>query len=201
VNREQKAALLLMHQAAAAALAADLKASAKEEHEKHGTGVSWRTKPALITGNIAKDRAVVVDDQAFYAYLAKIHPEEFVERLAPRNPSWVEIVRRSMLPFAERDPETKKPTGRVLDREGTVVPGLAYERGGGYVSTSITPNAETAKVLLDAARYAVRTGEWAPLWAYTDEADPQIVLAMMEEHPDGPPVPGGEVSPTEPATG
>lgn len=187
MKRDDRVALLLMHRAAAEALEESLKAEAQHEHEEHGTAASWRMAPATITANLANDRAAVVDEAAFWGYLKERHPGEFHTVTVPRNPKWVNLMRAA---FAKRPVRGQdgRATGAVMDEEGSVVPGLAYERGGRFLSASVKPNEEHARVLLDAARYALRTGEWSPLWAYTEGADTEIVLAMMEEHPDGPPV-------------
>lgn len=189
MNREHRAALLLMHQAAADALRASLEADAEKEHQEHGVAASWRMAPATVSASIAHDRVAITDPQAFLRYLKTMYPDEIVSVLQPRSSKWVGLVRNGLIQFVERDPETKKTTGRIVMPDGTVVPGVAYERGGRFLSASIKSNTQHALVLAEAARYAVRTGEWAPLWAYTDEADPEIVLAMLEEHPDGPPAP------------
>lgn len=182
MNREEKARLLLMHRAAAAALEADLKLAVRREREDHGTAASWRTSAATIVANIAKDRVVVTDDQPFLAYLRQEWSEEIHEVLAPRSASWADARRKDLARFAERDPDTKKPTGRLVDAEGTVIPGVRFEPGGGYLSASITPDKKVTEVLLAAAAHGVATGEWGPLWAYSSDQDPGLVLAMLREH-------------------
>lgn len=200
MKRDDRVALLLMHRAAAEALEESLKAEAQREHEEHGTAASWRMAPATVTTNLANDRAEVTDEASFWGYLKARWPGEFITVTIPRNMKWVNLMRHS---FATRPVRGQdgRATGAVLDEEGTVVPGLRFERGGRFLSASIKPNEGHARVLLDAARYALRTGEWSPLWAYTDGGDPVIVEAMMEEHPDGPPTStNGPLSP-EPDAG
>lgn len=187
-------ALLLMHAAAAAALEESLKAEAQREHEENGTAASWRMEPATITASLARDRAEVTDETAFWGYLKARYPDEFMTVTVPRNSKWVNAMRATFAARPVRD-EGGRTTGAVMDEEGTVVPGLRFDRGGRFLSASVKPNPAHADVLLAAARYAVRTGEWAPLWAYTEESDTEIVMAMIEEHPDGPPVGNGRVSP------
>lgn len=185
MKRDERAALLLMHEAAATALRASLEADAEHEHAEHGVAASWRMAPATVTANIANTRVGLDDPQAFLRYLKERHPDEIVERLEPRATAWVNRMRAALLPFAERDPETLAPTGRIVDADGVVVPGVSLWRGGRYLSASVKPNADHAAVLAAAAEYAVRTGEWGPLWAYTADNDPAIVVAMMDERPDG----------------
>lgn len=185
MKRDDRAALLLMHEAAASALRASLASDAAHEHREHGHAASWRMPAATVSANISHDRVQMDDEQAFLRYLKDRHPDEVQSKLVARASRWVGLMRGALLPFAERDPETHKPTGRIVDADGVVVPGVSYQRGGAYLSASVKPNADHLAVLEAAAEYAVRTGEWGPLWAYTADNDPAIVVAMMAERPDG----------------
>lgn len=185
MKREERAALLLMHEAAARALRASLDVDVLVEHTEHGVAASWRMPSALLSAAITNDRIEILNWPVFLAWLKARKPDEVVEVLQPRTPNYIGRLRKQWLPLVERDPETGKPTGRVLDDEGTVVPGASFTRGGQYQTSRFKADEGHEAALDLAAAHAVRTGDWMPLWAYAEDADPGAVGALLRERSTG----------------
>jgi hypothetical protein len=179
MNREEMARLMAMHKAAAGALERALKSAARQEQEAGNGAPTWRLKAARVTGNVSHDKAVCVDAQAFLDWMRVRYPDSVVQVYEPRNPQFVNDVRESLSRTAERD-EDGRPTGRILDAEGSVVPGLVFERGGTPLNASITLNPAHTPALVAAAMLGVETGDWTALWAYAEEADVDRVLSVCE---------------------
>lgn len=179
MKREQRAALLLMHEAAAKALRDSLEADVAAEHEEHGVAASWRMQPATVSASISHDSVWLSDPPAFLRYLQERHPDEIVSVLQPRSTTWVSHMRKALIPYAERDPDTLKLTGRIVDADGTVVPGAMFAPGGRYISASVKPNKDHEAVLKLAAEHAVEHDDWTALYAYGEDGDAATVAAYL----------------------
>lgn len=180
MNREEMARLLAMHKAAAGALEQALRSEARQEQEKGGGAPTWRLRAATVAARTAHAQAVVTDTQAWLGWLEARHPGSTRMVREPVNPKFANQVREAMAPFPERD-QDGRTTGRFLDEDGTVVPGVVFERGGQPLNASITLNAGHMPALVSAAMLAIETGDWTPLWAYSEEGDPDQVLALASD--------------------
>lgn len=156
---------LLVAEAVAKAARAALKAEGELEHRENRTVPTWRMPFARAVGSETRDRVEVTDLDAFVAYLIGRYPTEVQQRTVTevRNPEWLT---RLLEGLAHLGPEDD--AGTVVDTEGTVVPGVKFQRGGDFITVGLTPTPTARVYLARAARYAVESGDWAQIDAILD---------------------------------
>jgi hypothetical protein len=161
-------ALMLAHEAAAAALRDELEHRARERHERDGAASTDRLPGGQVVSNLTKSHASVTDQESFLLYLKKRFPGEVVHRMQPvleaRNPSWVKKLLEGYMPVLQQGDdgldERLEPgdTRGVRDDEGTQVPGVIWVQGGAFRSIGIRADAGLKEVLGEAAgQYAAGT--------------------------------------------
>ncbi len=131
---------LLLDQVAAAAreesqqLRARLQEQAHSEFAAGGGAPTWRLPDlATVTLPVSQTRVVVTDEAALTKYVAARYPHNVEPRIRPAF----------MKPLLEQ--LVTRDGDRVIDDEGTAVPGLAVQHGGQPGSISVRPNADAKK--------------------------------------------------------
>jgi hypothetical protein len=125
--------------ARAAAFRAQLQADANAEFAEQGTAPTWRLPEiAQVVLPVSRTAAVVRDHEA----LAKwVHL---------RNPGEVEL--RVRLAFVKALRDGARIEGEaVVDRDGTVIPGMSVAPGGTPRAISVTPEGPAREVAAEAA--------------------------------------------------
>lgn len=150
MNRQDLIRRVMLQEAMAAELAkrarADrdlLAADARAEFEKHGTAPTWRLPDlATVTLPVSKDTITVRDGAEFTAWVQRVRPEEIVPTV---NPAFQMALMASL----------RIDGGRVIDADGTEIPGLAVRVGGQPKSLSLRAAPDAQAVLADAATVLV----------------------------------------------
>jgi hypothetical protein len=152
-SKDELMRLLLAHDAAAAALRAELKGRQALAFARDGSADTSRLAYGTVTANINHDRAEVVDEQAFYAWLKGKTPTEVeqVTSYVVRNPKWLgEVFLPTLAPLDPQDIDPGQAT-QVMYEDGELVPGVVWRRGGDLHSVSIRTDRDAVKRLAAAA--------------------------------------------------
>lgn len=164
-TRAQLLQLMLAHEAAAAACKAALRDEAAELFTKHGSADTWRLPGGQVITSQTHDRASIVDEPAFLAYLAKVQPHQVTTRTVtePVNRKWVlEEFLPALQPLDPDELEAGEQT-QLMDAEGTLVPGVTWAKGGGLSSVTVRPDSAVTRRLRAAAEaYAAGRGRTMP---------------------------------------
>jgi hypothetical protein len=155
--------LRMVHGAASAAAEAELKSRAAKLFEEEGSADTWRLPGGQVITQETKDRAAIVDREAFLRWLANAYPHQVeVESVVVRtviNERWLtEELLPSLKPM---DPDELAPgeQTQLMDAEGTLIPGVTWSKGGGLYGVSIRPDsAVTRRLKAAAAAYIDGTG-------------------------------------------
>jgi hypothetical protein len=163
LTRAQMLDAMLAHRAVAAELERLLKeancasftAGAVETWKFDGIGV--------VAGRTTNDAVTVVDLAALIAYVQDTHPCEVVMVPQLRNPKWLDVLFDTLEPVPPVDGDGPwKPkageTADVVDRDGRIVPGVVWRKGGAWSSVAITPDSARRRELTAAAQEAVERG-------------------------------------------
>jgi hypothetical protein len=132
VNRAQIVQAIAACDALAAELRLSLKADAAAEFAEQGTAPTWRLPGYTVSTAVTHDAVEVVNDAAWLAYVREEFPTE-VEVVTRARSAWQASF---LADVAFRgDPP--------CDRDGRVIPGLAFRPGGEFASVSVRPQAAT----------------------------------------------------------
>jgi hypothetical protein len=155
LNRAELMRRMLAHKAAAAACETALKTAALQEATDQGTVVTWRVRDVgILTVGVANDCSRVIDADKWLDWLAARYPTEVItEEVTVRrviSPAWEATVLAALIPL---DPDELEPGGQaqVMDREGTLVPGVVWTRGGALTGAAITGDSALKRVFAAAA--------------------------------------------------
>jgi hypothetical protein len=142
----------LAHKAAAQALHEALNADARSEWEDNGSAPTWRLIFATVSASLSHDRVVIEDRERFMAWMKGRYPTEVVEKchLTTRSQEWLDRLLENMAGMVEPVPG-KPGEYRVVDSEGSEVPGVTFAPGGAYQSVSVTPLPATRRAIAAAA--------------------------------------------------
>lgn len=132
MNRAQAVQAIAACDALASELRKALRADAHAEFVEQGTAPTWRLPGYTVSTAVTHDSIEVVDDAAFLAYVAEVHPTE------------VEVTRRvrpafQLALFAGAVERGDPP----CDRDGRVIDGVVFRPGGEFKSVSVLPLAGT----------------------------------------------------------
>lgn len=116
-----------------------LQAEANAEFEEQGTAPTWRLPEiASVVLPVTHTSAVVRDEKALAKWVSVRRPDEVEMRV---RSSYVEALRKG----------ARIEGDVVMDKEGTVIPGMAVEPGGVPRSVTLTPEAGAKVVATEAA--------------------------------------------------
>lgn len=132
MNRAQVVQAIAACDALAAELRKQLRADAQADFEEQGTATTWRMPGYTVSTSITHDSVEVVDERAFLQYVEEVHPTE-VERTVRVRPAFQLVLFEGVV--SRGDPP--------CDRDGRVIPGLAFRRGGEFKSVTVLPLAAT----------------------------------------------------------
>lgn len=123
----------------AAQFRAMLQADAEAEYREQGTAPTWRLPDiAQVSLSISKAAPTVTDEEALAKWLSLTRPSEV--ELRPR-PAFVTALKKA----ARVDGDV------VVDRDGTVIPGMGVRQGGVAGSVRLVAEPEAKQVAADAA--------------------------------------------------
>jgi hypothetical protein len=149
-SREDRLALLLVHEAAARALRASLKDEATANYRDHGSADTWRMGGGKVTTNLSKSGAAITDHDAFVAWVAERYPTEVTTRTVVirevRNPKWLEELLAGLDPMDPEELDAGESTACV-DSDGRIIPGAIWTMGGRMVSISVYPDKDITRRL------------------------------------------------------
>lgn len=136
LNRAEMIRAAAACDALGSALRAAIKAAARADFEEQGTAPTYRMPGYTVSTSITHDGIEVVDEQLWLEFVTRRWPGE-VETVRRVRSSWQSVYFAAVL--GRGDPP--------CDDEGTVLPGLAYRRGGEFRSVSVLPDAQTKWLL------------------------------------------------------
>jgi hypothetical protein len=149
--------LIALHQAAAAAMEAELKNAAEEEFTAQRTSVTWRWGADRVTTNIAHAGATITDKEALFDWLEKNTAAVTKRTIREVPASYLESFLGVLaINLDTEDAEEVERSGKpgeqftVFDpSSGGIVPGVRWITGGSLKSISL--------VISDAAKRAARS--------------------------------------------
>jgi hypothetical protein len=190
LTRAQMLEAMLAHRAVAAELERLLK-DANFASFTAGAVETWKFDGiGVVAGRTTNDAVTVVDLAALIAYVQDTHPSEVVMVPQLRNPKWLDVLFGKLEPVPPVDGNGPwKPkageTADVVDRDGRVVPGVVWRRGGAWSSVAITPDGTRRRELTEAAQHAVEHGVPMPeLLHFGQTAGPATPPALEEPDAD-----------------
>jgi hypothetical protein len=125
--------------AQAAVFRAMLQAEAVAEFKEQGTAPTWRLQDiAAVVLPISRTAPVVADHEALAKWVSLTRPSEVELRV---RPAYVKALRDG----------ARIAGDAVIDREGTVIPGMAVRDGGVPGSVTLTAEAAAKQVAAEAA--------------------------------------------------
>lgn len=139
------------HEAAAAALRAEIERAGHREYLEKGVATTWRLPGAQVIVSASKPRVVITDQGAFTSWLAAAYPDEVVRRevIEPRNPTWV---KRLLEELASRPSDVQ------------YVQGVRFDKGRQYRTTSVRLDRDVTDALAASAKlYAAGQGSMPEL--------------------------------------
>lgn len=162
-TRAELLQLMLVHKAAAAAAEAELKGRAEALFATEGSADTWRLPGGQVITGQTRDRATIVDREAFLVWLAKAYPHQVTTRTVtitePINERWIA---EELLPaLTPLDPDELAPgeQTQLMHEDGALVPGVTWAKGGGLSGVSIRPDSAVTRRLRAAAQaYIEGTG-------------------------------------------
>jgi hypothetical protein len=158
LNRAEIMKRLVAHTAAAKACEKWLKDEAQRIFEVEGTADTWKPPGVgTLAVHLNHDAAVVTNEEMFLDYIEATYPDEIKLVRQVRNPAWQAAMLAGLIPM---DPQELKPGQgtQCHDREGTVVKGVAWHKGGTYRTAAFTPNPDLKREYTAAARAYVENG-------------------------------------------
>jgi hypothetical protein len=132
VNRAQAVQAIAACDALGAELRKALRADAQAEFQEQGTAPTWRLPGYTVSTAVSHDSIEVVDESAFLRYVGEHYRTEIEEILRVRPAFQLGF-------FADVVTRGDPP----CDRDGQVIPGLAFRPGGEFRSVSVLPMAAT----------------------------------------------------------
>jgi hypothetical protein len=132
VNRAQLVQTIAACEALAAEMRRVLKAQAVLEYEREGTKAQWQLPGYTVSSSISQPSIQVVNEHEWVKYVKAEHPHQ-VETITRPYPAWQGVFFEELV--GRGDPP--------CDRDGRVVPGLAYVPGGEFRSVSVLPGKAT----------------------------------------------------------
>lgn len=136
MNRAQAVQAIAACDALAAELRKALRADAQAEFEEQGTAPTWRLPGYTVSTAVTHNSIEVVSEADWIRYVGANYRTEIEEILRVR-PAF------QMAFFAEVVERGDPP----CDKDGQVIPGLAFRPGGEFRSVSVLPMAATKQSL------------------------------------------------------
>jgi len=162
LNRTELVQRMLAHRAVAEDCERALKGEAERIFAEHRTADTWRMPgTGQVVVSLTRDRAAVVDEAAFLAWLGRRYPTEVVWVPKVRNPEWL---KQLLGRLAAVDPEELAPGEATMcaDDEGTVIPGVEWRKGGCFYGAAVRPETALSRRLAKAAEAYVLDGTPMP---------------------------------------
>ena len=202
-TRKERYALMLAHRAAAQALEQDLKDEMAGSFVREGTRETWDlTGLGQVIGSVSHDAVEIIDKDTLIDWLNTNLPHQVheVHRKEVINPGWLANVFLPGLIPVDPDDEVEEPapgdTALLMTGDGTVVPGVQWRRGGGYVGASVRPDSSTVRRLKTAATaYALGAGDMPGLTSGESSARVIAGESRPREAVPGPEGGGGDGAP------
>ena len=140
LNRAQLVQAIAACDALAAEFRKTLKADAAADYAENGTVTTWRMPGYTVSASVTHDAVEIVSEAAWLDYVRSEYPTE-VETIIRARPAW-------QLDFLAGVAGRGDPP---CDRDGRVIPGLAFRPGGEFKSISVIPGMATKQSLREIA--------------------------------------------------
>lgn len=156
LNRADLMRLAIAHREVADACEKMLKDEARHEFDVQHTQVSWKTPNiGKIESSLTLDAVTVTEPEMLLDYLQARYPDAIITKTKTvttrtYSPAWQASVLADLQPMDPTDVKPGEATG-CMDREGTVVPGVMWRRGGAWRQVAWTPNAGLRREYAQAA--------------------------------------------------
>lgn len=134
MNRAEVARAVAVCEALAKELRAALSADALAEFEEQGTRPTWRMDGVTVAAAFTRPGVEVVDEEALVRWVASRHPTEITQVIRPafRTALLAEVAERGDPPCS---------------RDGEVIPGLMWRRGGEFSHVTVKPAGDLKRQL------------------------------------------------------